>query len=205
MLRVDYREHKAIEFFNKNNIEIESVNLPIGDFQINETLLVERKTMSDLSASIIDKRFHEQKTRLKESGCCVLYIIEGSYVAKYGLRLKALKTALLRTQLRDNCHVFLTSTLQETCELVLQLRNEWPYAQKETIVNLQKRNSKITQDSIYANMMCCIPGISLTIFEKIKMKYPNMTALIEGLNSEELQKIDKIGKKTAESIIAAFQ
>ena len=123
--------------------------------------------------------------------------------------MKAIKTALLRTQLRDKCNVFITSSVTETCELLQQLAQEWPYEEKETIVNLQKRSSKITTDTIYANMLCCIPGISLTIFENIKVKYPNMSSLAEVTKSEtalkELQTIDKIGKKTAESIIAAFQ
>ena len=40
--------------------------------------LIERKCINDLSISIIDGRFRDQKSRLIESNANVIYIIEGS-------------------------------------------------------------------------------------------------------------------------------
>ena len=66
-LLIDNRETKIKEHFkNKDYVTIE--NLELGDiiFKYNNeiVLIIERKTLSDLAASIKDGRYNEQKKRL---------------------------------------------------------------------------------------------------------------------------------------------
>ena len=76
-LVVDYREKKLIGLINSiktmnikfKPIEVIVENLPLSDVIIkdnkdNEKLLIERKTINDLKASICDGRAREQKARL---------------------------------------------------------------------------------------------------------------------------------------------
>jgi ERCC4-type nuclease len=95
-LEIDYREKSVIKLIEETNnfpFKYNISNLIIGDFVIkqNEDVLyiLERKTIMDLSASITDGRFREQKQRLFESvnGCFdkIIYIIEGNRnLKKYG-------------------------------------------------------------------------------------------------------------------------
>ena len=80
-LIIDNREKKIKDYYNnkiKENESIENIkyndlikfeNLDLGDILIkynNETKFIfERKTIRDLSDSIKDGRYHEQKQRLK--------------------------------------------------------------------------------------------------------------------------------------------
>ena len=48
------------------NIEVIDENLSLGDFIVNDTILVERKSLSDLASSIYDGRYREQSERLIE-------------------------------------------------------------------------------------------------------------------------------------------
>ena len=63
-LIIDYREHKLKEYF-KDNKYLTIENLVLGDIIIkynnNIILLIERKTICDLGASINDGRHREQK------------------------------------------------------------------------------------------------------------------------------------------------
>ena len=57
-------------------------NLPVADFEIGgpSPVLVERKTPSDLLASLADQRFRQQKERLKlraQEGAKVVFLLEG--------------------------------------------------------------------------------------------------------------------------------
>jgi len=91
-LLVDYREKWFFDDIEKHPKSIpteciKSVALPVGDFVVSETedftsaiYIIERKSISDLAASIVDGRFREQKSRLAESlnSESVVYLIEGS-------------------------------------------------------------------------------------------------------------------------------
>jgi len=71
-LIIDHRETKIKEYFDtKDNYKdiIKFDNLELGDFVIKYhdevKYIFERKTMRDLSNSIKDNRYHEQKQRFK--------------------------------------------------------------------------------------------------------------------------------------------
>ena len=81
-LIIDHREKDLKDYYNNyDNITFD--NLSIGDIQINyndETiLLIERKTIKDFISSLKDKRYSEQKIRLKNNidNSKILYLIEG--------------------------------------------------------------------------------------------------------------------------------
>jgi len=128
---VDYRETKLIEELNAIlSVPITSANLEIGDIQIvgeNIKLLFERKTVADLTASIKDHRYSEQKARILSTfppHMCT-YIIEGikfgeplphtyttrpsQYIAK-----STLDSAMIHTMYRDRMHVVTTSNVKCT-------------------------------------------------------------------------------------------
>ncbi|XP_012062760.1 PREDICTED: crossover junction endonuclease MUS81 [Atta cephalotes] len=88
--------------------------LKIGDFawiarcrKTNDELIVpyiiERKRMDDLSASIVDGRFHEQKFRLKQSGIeNLMYIIENiDKNSRYSVPLSSLLQASVNCLVQD--------------------------------------------------------------------------------------------------------
>ena len=98
-LTVDVRERELIKLVQRiikttpkfNNIQLIVKSMPLGDISfgksdttpenLTEYLIIERKSISDLTASIKDGRYAEQSFRL--SGTChpnhnIIYLIEGS-------------------------------------------------------------------------------------------------------------------------------
>ena len=73
-IKIDIREREIISCVQKfqpsvtDLLEIEYVPLPLGDIIIcdeeEELLIIERKTLQDLAASIKDGRYEEQSYRL---------------------------------------------------------------------------------------------------------------------------------------------
>ncbi|DAZ93466.1 TPA: hypothetical protein N0F65_006525 [Lagenidium giganteum] len=118
-------ERKLIE----HNVTCEVRSLHVGDVQwiarrhrsdgsCTELMLnaiVERKEAHDLSGSIIDRRYAEQKTRLKSSGLThVIYLVEGSLSQQTTVRTSGLQTALCRTQVQNNFFVQHCQNADET-------------------------------------------------------------------------------------------
>ncbi|CAH0515115.1 unnamed protein product [Peronospora belbahrii] len=87
------------------------------EFMMN--VIVERKEVHDLSGSIVDRRFFEQKTRLAtvRENCGdmhVIYLIEGSLTQMTTVRTSGLNTAMGRIQVQDNFYVQQCQNTDET-------------------------------------------------------------------------------------------
>ena len=132
---VDDREHGLIPLLHS----FRTVHLPIGDIWIgldlsgnpaNNGVIIERKAVADLEASILDGRYKEQRARLlafaQERKAHPAYIIEGD-LDRIQARLKkpALMKHLTRLALRYHIAVFQTACIQETSELCELLADQW--------------------------------------------------------------------------------
>lgn len=117
---IDNRETKAKQYFeDKSNVSFQ--NLDLGDFifKYNDDIvcLIERKTISDMIASIKDGRYKEQKIRLKNCGISdhkIIYLVEGPKLSLWDLTDKIVIGSIIGTLIRDNIKVFRTVSLQET-------------------------------------------------------------------------------------------
>ena len=154
-LIVDNREKAIIPLlkspFDKNNLDI-------GDFQIlvNDklTVLIERKTLMDLSISIIDGRYREQKKRiLAQSIPKVIYLIEGDMNHYKGSIPKdTIISTIVNCTLRDNINILLTSSFDETACLIdkmyknlhnYEINTQCQISYQEASIQ-QKRNKNLT-------------------------------------------------------------
>jgi crossover junction endonuclease MUS81 len=176
MLQIDNREIKLIELLktystqNKTLIPIDVKPLHIGDIIIEHTItinpnpvkytiIIERKCVNDMIASIKDGRYKEQKIRLKaeiantsspENQICFIYLIEGS---QSDLRLPQDKTmlngAIISSQFRDKIPIIRTYTMLESVEMILRLRDRLikdPHDIFPSVANIQADNPIAIRD-----------------------------------------------------------
>jgi crossover junction endonuclease MUS81 len=209
-LLVDGREGKIKEMVNYD-LNITLTNLDIGDFvfkdDADETLLlIERKTLSDLSSSIKTGRYREQKKRIlssvpKEK---VIYLIEGrldepktksSKFSKYGLPISTLISSTINLILRDNIKVIFTKDLEDTFRWLEMIYNK---IEDKLILNSKKnegeekmeyleclktvKKDNITKDNCYILQLSQIPGVSVKIATAIATKYPSFKKILEAYN-----------------------
>ena len=137
-IKVDYREtdllSKLTDINKYANITIQSENLPLGDIIICsddglEKVMIERKTLKDLAASIRDGRYKEQGFRL--NACDVpnhniFYLLEGNLqtykpfhkgtVDKY-----ALLSSMVSITYYKGFSLYRSNSLEESAEWLLQL------------------------------------------------------------------------------------
>ena len=155
-IKIDTREPDLLQHINHlqstipifKNLVIKSETLPIGDIIIaddkEEKLIIERKSVSDLLASIKDGRYEEQSYRLNglnHHNHNIIYLIEGdvSKVNRFKSDNRVEKLTLYSAMFSLNYYkgfsVFRSFSLEETATLICnmaykvekEMENKKPY------------------------------------------------------------------------------
>lgn len=143
MLILDSREVKLIDLIksklpNDFKIPYSTENLQIGDIIIKHTLdnityslIIERKCVTDMIASIKDGRYKEQKIRLlaelaNSPNTIITYLLEGPMSE---LRLPQDKTmfngSIISSIFRDKVSIIRTYSLAETLDILIRLHERF--------------------------------------------------------------------------------
>ena len=167
-------------------IEIVEENLLVGDFLINNSLIIERKTLSDLASSIYDGRYKEQSMRLREcidenTNLKVFYFIEGNtnlYIPKSNISISALKSAMFSLQYEKGFFVVQTQNIMDTVELLVKYTEKHEKSQSKTHSGttpiIQKsKGSQINETNMGAIMLSNVPGLSMASSSQILTHFNN--------------------------------
>ena len=202
-LVIDNREHHLIAAFEgvcKATIEV----LDIGDILFRDgediILVIERKTIADLKASICDGRAREQKARLLHSGIPVyriMYLIEGNLDRPLkskvsGIPLSTLLGSLINTQLRDGIKVYKTASLQESVRYLQKLFSKLAKdgdkyfkqemkcmsAGKYSATLKKKKKANMTPEVWFISQLSLIPQVTEKVASQIVAKYPTVSSLV---------------------------
>jgi ERCC4-type nuclease len=227
IIKIDCREAQLYDELSQIiDINIERVNLELGDIIIESddpafSLVFERKTQSDLSASLKDGRYREQKVRLLGNypahHCS--YIIEGKVPI---VSQSIYEGVIYHTMYRDKMHILLTDNIHETAKTIKQIYEKCiahpdkfvaTNTNTDYVANLKIKSRKahnIDKKTCFILQLSQIPGISHTIAQAIATRYPTWNLLISEMNNENsnrekniaiLSSIPLIGTKKANIIL----
>jgi ERCC4-type nuclease len=185
-------------------LQIEEVDVTIrrlsmGDYQVDDRLTVERKTLNDFALSIIDGRLFKQMIRLANSKSEGVLIIEGtaSDIADLGMTREAMQGALITVSLILGIPVLRSKDPSETAKLIAYIGR-----QIESMVmggvqrhghkpkNKRKRQLFILQG---------LPGVGPERAERLLVRFGSVEAAISA-SSSQLQSVNGIGKGIADKI-----
>jgi len=223
LIKVDYRDAdlyaKCAELLAVNVekyascIELIKENIPLGDVIIydgtgKEKIIIERKSLADLAASIRDGRYAEQSFRLNESSLhnhTIYYAIEGDlrtykpFQGKGVVDKKALISAMVSISYFKGFSVHRTINIDETAEWIVQfaykLHKEGVDAkcyytpQEQTQAQTQEQTQAQTQD--YTE-----------VCKNTRIKKNNITP--DNIGAIMLSQIPNVSSGTAATIIKKF-
>jgi len=187
----------------------DSLTLDVGDIWIGEEkgLIIERKSVADLEASILDGRYREQRSRCMafatEKARSLVYIIEGVLKGNR-LATSALLKHLTRLSIRYHIPVFRTASLQETAELCALLEDQWltdktTFDQPATMTYVETRGSTRQANSddpriFAASVLACCRGVSMSMANELVTAFGSLDAVFAA--SKESLAAVKVGKQT---------
>ena len=137
MLIIDNREGKLIDLIRATSgftIPYELKSLQIGDIIISndshpdKSIIIERKCIADMLASIKDGRYKEQKIRLQAevsqnpNNTIICYLVEGTVQeVRYPAEKKVFHGSLVSSIFRDKIPLIRTTSLNETLEMIIRI------------------------------------------------------------------------------------
>lgn len=194
VLEVDNRETKFINDYQKDFMVLK--NLDLGDFKIyndKREILIERKTIADLVASIKDGRYKNQKLRMleyrenTEKSVDLVYLLEGQISDIPYFEEKKYWGVLVNSTLRDKIQVIQTGNLKKTAEIILDiyeklLNNKFEgssHGSNEIHLESFKKSSFNKPENYFLGQLKLIPGISSSSAKILDEQFKNMKDLIE--------------------------
>jgi ERCC4-type nuclease len=226
MIIIDAREQALIGELTKTGQPFAVCNMHLGDISIKEgdevKVLLERKTYSDLAASLKDKRYREQLNRFRSSNVPMKgYIIEGCFPvgAIGGIPVSTIDSMLLGLIFRDSLIVLHSRNTAHTAELILKLHGKLTeYREdaesekdvKDSLVGLSNvKKDNMTPEICYLSQLAQLPQISTVSAKAIASIFPNMPSLITFIQTNnnalvEISNIKVTDRRLGKSIAAGM-
>jgi ERCC4-type nuclease len=189
-LIIDYREKALL-----SRLPAETKNLILGDVCIQkegqDVIILERKTVADLSASICDGRYQEQSFRLLESTLPphrIVYLIEGSLEKEQSISKKGMMSAMISLWFTKGFSVVQTASIDETVEYIqLLLEKVTKESEEHDYVSTlkPKKKDKLTPENIDVVLLSQIPGISTVTAKALLQVYPTLYTLTTALKENK--------------------
>ena len=180
--------------------------MALGDIKLGN-ILIERKTLNDLAASITDGRYREQSYRLlkaKDEGFKIYYFIEGNMDLYIGRIPRETLISTMYSLTAKGFYVISTRHVKDTALYVMQFATKYDKQDTNATSNTssvttetscdsyaessvtKKKNSNITTDNISVYMLCQIPGISTQTAAILLDKYKHISFLIAAIQTEPM-------------------
>jgi ERCC4-type nuclease len=200
MYYIDTRESELIKLLG-DDITVKQLN--VGDIWIGVSgevfqeggLLIERKSIRDLEASILDGRYREQRGRIlaycNENKVQPMYILEGSLSSATGrLQKKAIMKFINRLIFHYQIAVMQTNSVQETAELIQALVEQWkddPASLQRTTelvkvtdgIHVQKKANSGDSKQFAINTLAVCPGVSVKMAEVLIQQFGTLKGVID--------------------------
>ena len=212
----DERETSLYEKFKlfESSCSTEKRVMDLGDILLQDDdgkdiLLIERKSLSDLIASIKDGRYEEQSHRLIHASGMerhhIVYLIEGLYSQlRTPMEKKIVYSAMTSLQFFKGFNLVRTNSMADTAEWILNCSDkisrelsrgnhlwshntDFPDTPPPAYCSVVKRTKKdnITPENIGQILLCQIPGISTVSAIAIMNKFHTISNLIENARNDE--------------------
>jgi len=200
MFWLDTRESELITLLNDVTVKA----LPVGDIWVGVKedgamaeggIVIERKSIRDLEASILDGRYREQRGRIlafcEENKTQPMYILEGSLSSSTGrLQKSALMKFIQRLILHYQIPVIQTTSIHETAELLQTMMEQWkedPTRLRQTTerikmtdgIHVQKKANAADPKQFAIACLAQCPGVSVKMAEALIDARGTLKAIIE--------------------------
>lgn len=198
----DDREPKNVVIASLLQIEDVHVTirrLSMGDYQVDNRLIVERKTLKDFAISIIDGRLFKQMIYLTNSKSEGVLILEGtvSDMVEIGMTREAMQGALITVSLILGIPILRSKDPSETAKLIVYIGRQIESMAMGGVQRHGYRPKNKRKRQLF--ILQGLPGIGPGRAGRLLDRFGSVEAAISA-SSSELQSVDGIGKSIADKI-----
>ena len=189
---------KVIRHLSEMEIDVQIRSMAVGDYQVSDEVVIERKTAKDFVDSIIDKRLFKQARELSEEFKRPLLILEGDDIYNGMIHPNAVRGTIAAIAIDFGISIIPTRNSEDTAAMIKRIAVREQSGER---VNIQIRTDK-KPTSLWEQQLFIIeslPNIG-PVNAKNLLKHFGSVEKVISASEEELQEVEGIGKKTAKNI-----
>lgn len=200
LVYADTREgnSKVIRHLNEMELDVQVKTMAVGDYQVSDEVIIERKTAKDFVDSITDKRLFKQANDLREEFKKPIIILEGDNFYSGFLNPNAIRGSMASIALDFGISILPTRNAQDTAAMIKRIAIREQKGDKSPIsLRTERKPANIWEQQLF--IIESLPNIGPVNAKRLLEYFGTVTDIINA-PVEELVKVEGIGKKTAKNI-----
>ncbi len=184
---------------SKYDILITQETLSMGDFIISDRTAIERKTVDDFVASIIDGRLFEQISNLKSAYEMPILLVEGaSFQTSRNIAPEAVMGAVASVIIDFGVPVVWTRSSSETALLLLALaRREQSKGERRPRIRMERKPDSLVREQEF--VVAGLPLVDTVLARRLLRAFGTIERIFVA-SDKELQDVEGIGRKISDRI-----
>ena len=189
---------KVIRHLSEMEIDVKVQAMAVGDYQVSDDVVIERKTAKDYVDSIVDKRQFKQARSLMEEFKRPLIILEGDDLYNGMINPNAIRGSIASIALDFGISIIPTRNAQDTAAMIKRIAIREQSGEKTPIqIRTDKKPVNLWEQQLF--IIESLPNIG-PVNAKNLLEHFGTVANIINASESQLQEVEGIGKKTAVNI-----
>lgn len=189
---------KVIRHLSEMEIDVKVQAMAVGDYQVSDEVVIERKTAKDFVDSIVDKRLFKQARSLMEEFKRPLIILEGDDLYNGMINPNAIRGSIASIALDFGISIIPTINAQDTAAMIKRIAIREQSGEKTPIqIRTDKKPVNLWEQQLF--IIESLPNIG-PVNAKNLLEHFGTVANIINASESQLQEVEGIGKKTAANI-----
>lgn len=207
-IQIDDRERNEALLAGLNafdDVVLTICRLQAGDFQIDDAVLVERKTASDFAVSLLDGRLFTQAARLVREPIRPAMLLEGDAKdwRSLGVSREAIQGALISLSLVFDIPVLRSTTPEESARLLRYTGRQLLRARSEGQIPCRRVKAK-RRSTRQRHILQALPGIGPGRAKRLLETFGSIRACLAA-DEKALASVEGIGAATAKLIVETVE
>lgn len=189
---------KVIRHLSEMEIDVKVQAMAVGDYQVSDEVVIERKTAKDFVDSIVDKRLFKQARSLMEEFKRPLIILEGDDLYNGMINPNAIRGSIASIALDFGISIIPTRNARDTAAMIKRIAIREQSGEKTPIqIRTDKKPVNLWEQQLF--IIESLPNIG-PVNAKNLLEHFGTVANIINASESQLQEVEGIGKKTAANI-----
>ena len=189
---------KVIRHLTEMEMDVKIQSMAVADYQVSDEVAIERKTAKDFVDSIIDKRLFKQARELSEEFKKPILILEGDDLYAGMVNANAIRGSIASIALDFGISIIPTRNAQDTAAMIKRIAIREQNGERTPVqIRTDKKPLSLLEQQLF--IVESLPSIGPVNAKNLLEHFGSVSNVINA-SEKELQEVEGIGKKTAESI-----
>ncbi|HLH45270.1 MAG TPA: ERCC4 domain-containing protein [bacterium] len=185
-------------YLSNLGVKLKLTKLNVSDYVVSDDICVERKTVDDFTASVVDGRLFDQALKMRRTYRKPILIVEGENIYSSRLNPESIRGALISLAVDYGIPILWSRSANETAHLIARMAaREQREAGSRPIIRDSRK--PVNDEQIKEFIVASLPGVDAVRARSLLRHFGSVLRVFTA-TMEELESVEGIGRKTAEKI-----